>query len=88
MQSLTQFISGGIALGYWAIGVFFLRFWRKTRDPLFRVFAVAFWILCFERILLLIVRPEDEMRPYVYIVRFAAFMLLAAGIIYKNRPKG
>jgi hypothetical protein len=86
MELLTQFISGAITMGYWAIGVFFLRFYKKTKDSLFGVFAASFWVLCVERILLLLVRPENELRPYVYLVRFTAFMLLVVGIIQKNRP--
>lgn len=74
-------------VGYLAIGYFFLRFWQKTRDRFFVIFAAAFWILTVERLILVATRPEDELRPYVYFVRLAAFVLIIWAIIDKNRPK-
>jgi hypothetical protein len=87
----SQFLSGAIMLGYLAIGFFFFRFWRKTRDSLFAVFAASFCVLAIERILLLLttntLRDADlhEMRPYVYFVRFTAFMLIIVAFWLKNR---
>ena len=87
----SQFLSGAIMLGYLAIGFFFFRFWRKTRDSLFAVFAASFWVLAVERILLLLTTktlldPENhEIRAYVYLVRFAAFMLIIVAFWLKNR---
>ena len=37
----SDFLSGAIAAGNVIIGVLFLKFWRRTRDPLFRIFAGA-----------------------------------------------
>src|SRR5688572_15328048 len=42
---LTQFLSGAVALAFWAIGLFFMRFAAKTNDRFFTVFAWAFWVL-------------------------------------------
>jgi hypothetical protein len=62
---------------------------------LFAFFAACFWVLAFERVLLLITAnrfdiemPMHEMRPYVYWVRFFAFMLIIAGFFLKNRRAG
>jgi hypothetical protein len=90
-QLISQFLSGGILMAFLAIGYFFFRFWRKTRDGLFGVFAAAFWVLALERVLLLAtVAPAadagaHELRPYVYWVRFFAFMLIITGFYLKNR---
>jgi hypothetical protein len=85
-------MSGGIMVGFLAIGFFFFRFWRKTRDSLFGVFAASFWVLAVERVVLLIttrgVGPDSlihEQRPYVYLIRFFAFMLIIAAFWLKNR---
>ena len=32
-------VSGAIVMGYAVAGLFFLRFWRETRDRLFLIFA-------------------------------------------------
>ena len=87
---MNHFLSGAIMLGYLAIGLFFFRFWRKTRDSLFAVFAASFLVLAGERILLLMTAGSGdldthELRPYVYLVRFAAFMLIIVGFGLKNR---
>ncbi|MGZ8901468.1 MAG: DUF5985 family protein, partial [Limisphaerales bacterium] len=36
---ISQFLSGGIMVAFLASGYFFFRFWQKTRDSLFAVFA-------------------------------------------------
>lgn len=87
---ISQFLSGAIMLGFLAIGFFFFRFWKKTRDSLFATFAAAFWVLAVERVLLLATTTEPdagmhEMRPYVYLVRFTAFMLIIVAFLMKNR---
>ena len=83
---LISFISGAIFLGLWAIGVFFYRFWRKTRDGLFAAFAAAFWVLAIERLVLFLTSPEHELRPLVYLIRLSGFLLIAGAIAWKNQP--
>lgn len=78
-------LSGSLLLGYAVIGLFFLRYWRKTGDRLFGIFAIAFWVLMIERFLLLIVDASHEDRPYIYSVRLVAFLLIIIAIIDKNR---
>jgi len=89
---ISQFLSGGIMVGFLASGYFFLRFWKKTRDSLFAVFAAAFFILAIERIFLLAtVNVSDpsggthELRGYVYWIRLTAFLLILIAFLLKNR---
>lgn len=74
-------------MGFWAIGYFFFRFWKKTGDGLFAAFSAAFWVLSMERLVLLLTDPTDERRPLVYLIRFFAFLLISFAIFLKNRPK-
>ncbi|MCI0745937.1 MAG: DUF5985 family protein [Verrucomicrobia subdivision 3 bacterium] len=85
---INEFLSGALMLAYLAIGLFFLRFWRKTHDQFFAVFAAAFWVLALERIILLVQHPGNEFRPYIYLVRLIAFLLIIGAIIVKNRSSG
>ncbi len=78
-------LSGIILLGYWAIGLFFFRFWRKSSDRFFLFFACAFWLLAIERILLLAVGSDEEAKAYIYIVRLIAFLFILYAIFDKNR---
>ncbi len=84
---MVQFLSGAIMMACWAAGLFFFRFWKKTEDRLFAIFAVAFWMLASERIILAIMNETNEARSYVYIIRFFAFLLILWAIADKNRTK-
>jgi hypothetical protein len=87
MDSPTvDFLSGAVTLGFLVAGLFFLRFWKKTRDPLFLAFAFAFWLMGFAQALLALGGMPAEERSWVYLIRLAAFLLILAAIARKNRP--
>jgi hypothetical protein len=76
-------IAGAIALNAAALALFFFRFWRKKRDSLFACFSLAFALLAIER--LFIIAWLSEIRPVIYLIRLAAFLLIAFAILQKNR---
>lgn len=80
---ISLFLGGLICCGYAVVGLFFLRFWRQTRDRLFICFAAAFWLLAIERALL--VWFFQSHLPGIYLVRLAAFILIVLAIVGKNR---
>ena len=84
---LNQFLLGALVMACVAAGFFFLRFWRKTQDRLFLIFALAFWLLG-ANWLLLAFWQTDETRTWLYMIRLVAFILILAGIIDKNRDRG
>lgn len=81
----VPFLQGLAAAGAWVAGLFFFRFWRESRDRLFLLFGVAFWLLALCWALLGMFSPTDETRPYIYAIRLLAFLLLVAAILDKNR---
>ena len=83
--ALAHVISGAILMGYLVAGLFFLRFWRETRDRLFLIFAIAFAILGGQRIALLLTLGQTETRTGVYLIRLFAFLLILGAIVDKNR---
>ena len=87
MQSMQDILLGAIAMASLVAGLFFLRFWKTTRDRFFLFFAIAFWIEAVNRTMLGIIElPEDI--PVFYLIRLAAFSLILFAIIDKNRlPK-
>lgn len=86
MSNLVAVLSGIIIAGYAVAGLFFVRFWRRTKDRLFGIFGLAFWLLCVQRILLaLSADAAAEDRVYLYVIRLVAFLLIIAGIVDKNR---
>jgi hypothetical protein len=84
---MREAFHGAILLGCWAIGLFFFRYWRQTRQRLFRYFGAAFWLLAGERVLLLSVSPIHEFHPYIYSVRLIAFLLIIFAIVDENRTR-
>jgi hypothetical protein len=85
---VSHLISGAILMGYLVAGLFFLRFWRDTRDRLFLIFAVAFVILGAQRLALILTREMLETQTGLYVVRLFAFLLILGAIIDKNRSRG
>ena len=77
-------LSGGYAIG----GVFFLSFWRRTRDSLFAVFAVAFWLMAVNQALPVLLGIPREEQGGIYLLRLAAFVLIIAAILRKNVRRG
>jgi len=87
IQLANAFLSGATTLACAAIALFYRRYWRRTRDRLFVALALAFAMLALERIVLVLVPPAYEGRHLIYLARLAAFVLICAGIIDKNRPR-
>jgi uncharacterized membrane protein HdeD (DUF308 family) len=85
---IDGFLLGVIATASFTAGVFFLRFWRDTRDQLFLAFAVAFIIEACNRTAMLLLQQPNEGRPWIYLVRFFAFLLILVGVVNKNRATG
>lgn len=81
------FISGGIVMACLVAGLFFLRFWRETRDRFFVFFALAFWSLGVNRLALAFTAETYEARSLFYLVRLLAFGLILIAIVDKNRAR-
>ena len=84
---LNAFLSGAIALGFAAIALFFVSFWRRTHIRLFGLFALSFVLLTIERIVLVTVNVDDEFAPYIYLTRLTAFVVIIGAIIDHNRRR-
>jgi hypothetical protein len=82
---MVIFLQGAVAMGCAVAGLFFLRFWRDSRDRLFRWFALAFWVLALSYALLGLIAFATEWRVYVFVLRLLAFSLILFGIYEKNR---
>ena len=82
---MDVFLTGALAAACAVAGLFFLRFWRDTRDRLFLLFACAFWLMAVNRGFHVPWQDEATGRAAIYLVRFAAFALIAVAIVDKNR---
>jgi len=82
---MNQILIGGIAVSALLAGLFFLRFWRSTRDRFFLFFAAAFWIEGAQRLLIYQWVGDNEASPIHYLARLVAYGLIIAAIVDKNR---
>jgi hypothetical protein len=84
---MIQLAAGGVAMAFAAAGLFFLRFWRDTRDRLFALFAVAFFVLAVNRIGIAVSNVRDGRGDQFYWVRLCAFALILVAVVDKNRGR-
>ena len=83
---LYDFLSGAAALGFFACGLFFLRFWRRTREQLFLAFSLAFALLGAGQTVIALAQVPTEEKGALYLIRLMAFLLILIAIYGKNRP--
>ena len=86
---MNEMLLGAIAALSFVAGLFFLRYWRSTRDRFFLFFMLAFWIEAANRAAMVLTGNwnEDE-SPLHYLVRLASYLLILLAIWDKNRPRG
>jgi hypothetical protein len=84
-RDLILYLSGLVTMGYLACGLFFAKFWWRTRDFLFLAFAWAFGLLATKAVVsTVLLPPENEHRVWAYLLRVAAYLLIIAAIVRKN----
>lgn len=81
---MNEMLAGAIAAGSIVAGLFFLRFWRSTRDRFFLYFALSFFIEGSSRFLLGFMGWLREEAPAYYLVRLVAYGLILVAILEKN----
>lgn len=82
---MKSFIYGVLTMGFVVAALFFVRFFRQTRDRLFAWFSVAFAFLAIHQVALLFTDERSEARTGVYVVRLLAFAIILWAIVDKNR---
>lgn len=82
---MIQFLRGALAMACMAAALFFVRFWRQSRERLMLVLAGAFGVLGVSWALLAGYGLDEEANVQIYALRALAFGLLALGIVDKNR---
>jgi membrane-associated PAP2 superfamily phosphatase len=83
--TLYDFLSGAVSCGFFVCALFFLRYWRRSRDELFLSFAIAFALLGLGQAILALANIPTEERGSIYLFRLAAFLLILFAIYRKNR---
>lgn len=82
---MRDLISGAIVMGYVVAALHFLKFWKRTNDRLFVLFAGAFALLAGQRAGLSLLSGQPDTHLYLYLTRVLAFLVIIYAIIDKNR---
>lgn len=82
--AILGFFGGALTLGFLVAAVFFLKFWRRTKDPLFLTFAAAFALLAINQAAPVVFGIPREDQSTVYLLRLAGFALIIWGVLRKN----
>lgn len=84
---LADVLSGAASMASLAVALFFLKFWRRTRDTFFLIFAAAFAIDAISRFALGVSQVSDTTEPMYFLPRLVMFGLIVAAIIGKNAER-
>jgi hypothetical protein len=82
---MNQFLWGMLASLSAVAALYFSKFWRATRDPLFAGFALGFLVLAAHWAWLGLLNPTRETGHHLYLARLFAFAVIIAAVINKNR---
>jgi len=84
---MATFLSGMITAGFLVAALFFFRFWRRTRDPLFAIFGISFLLFAIGQSISVSFDFLRDDRTIVYVLRLIGFGLLLVAIARKNFDK-
>jgi hypothetical protein len=87
MEHLASVLAGAIAFAACVAALFFLKFWRRTRDIFFLLFATAFAIDAAARLAVAVGRLSDTSEPLYFLPRLMTFGLIALAIAKKNASR-
>lgn len=80
-----SFLLGAVAQAALVAALFFFRYWRKTGDRFFILFALAFLVDAAGRTAMALSSPlPQEQEPLFYSARLVTFALILAAIVDKN----
>ncbi len=84
---MIDFVLGAVAMACLVAAMFFWRYWRDTRDPLFLFFSCSFVLESINRTLVSVLGSWTEGQPKLYLIRLCAYLIILAGVAHKNRPR-
>jgi hypothetical protein len=85
---MNLILLGAIAMLCFTVALFFIRFWKTTRDRFFLFFAIAFFIEGCGRVALGVIDYSSEQEPLFYLLRLLSFSVILFAIVDKNWLNG
>lgn len=84
-MAVKQFLLGALVMSDVVLALFFLHYWRVTRDRFFLFFSSSFLVGAASRLALTFNLGNDEFEPLMYLIRFLSYAIILVAIIDKNR---
>lgn len=81
---LDTFLLGFITASSLASAIFFLRFWRSSKDTLFLAFVLFFVVQMFRETYTLSLNHPNVGEFWLFVLRFLAVLAILAAIVRKN----
>ncbi len=81
---MQTFLLGMISMASIIAALFFLRFWRATRDRLFILFALAFALEACNRAVFAYNGAQSENAVLYFSARLLFFLLILVAVVDKN----
>lgn len=85
---MNDFLTGGIVVLCGVASLLFWNFHYQTGERLFGLFALAFATLGVGFLFQAFGDQQSESLPHIFLIRLAAFLLIIAAIVEKNRHSG
>jgi hypothetical protein len=82
--TLDLYLLGFITASSLAAALFFLRFFRASRDPLFIAFAVFFLVQAFHEVWVVRLSQPNEGSPWLFLIRLVSVLGVLVAIAWKN----
>jgi hypothetical protein len=84
-MELKEFLLGALVMSDIVLALFFLHYWKVTKDRFFLFFTWSFAIGSVSRLVLPGHLGNDEFEPIVYLIRLLSYVIILVAIIDKNR---
>jgi hypothetical protein len=81
---MNNFLFGAIAMASTIVALVFLRYFSRTRDPFFLLFAVAFGFEALGNILSVTSPAFGDQTSARFVLRLFQYLLILAAIAHKN----
>jgi uncharacterized membrane protein HdeD (DUF308 family) len=81
---MNTYLLSAMSMGFFVAALFWIKYWRATRDALFLFFAVAFALEGASRAFFALDASPTEGSPVFYLARLVAYLLILGAIVSKN----
>jgi Family of unknown function (DUF5985) len=82
---MKYYVWGVLATGSLMVAMFFLHYWRSSRERLFVFFSAAFALMALQWTASALSGTDEARHAYLLILRILAFVCIIAGVLERNR---